>query len=185
MAESSLGGAVDLDYAPSGLTWRSRGRLTLAASGIPSVERLLGQLPGIDGTRRHEARIERDQLVRAEFTQLSAEHNHVDSFDRAAEVEQLTCSREPVTISRKMLRGNVTELRPRPLRQHEDGSGDGLRRRGPSLQSPLSADAWTRVCDHRGAPPFQTYINGSCCYLPRMSISMSHHARTAIMEAPL
>jgi hypothetical protein len=64
----------------------------------------------------------------------------------------------------------IAGLRRRPL--YEDSSGDDLRRRGPSLQSPLSADVWTRMCDHRGAPPFQTYINGSCWYLPRMSISM-------------
>jgi hypothetical protein len=31
-------------------------------------------------------------------------------------------------------------LRARHLRQHEDGSGDGLRWQGPALQSPLPAD---------------------------------------------
>src|SRR5262249_22122502 len=47
----------------------------------------------------------------------------------------------------------LTDRGARKVRSpRENGSGEGLRRRGPSLQAPLPADGWSRVCDDLCAP---------------------------------
>jgi hypothetical protein len=55
--------------------------------------------------------------------------------------------------------GEIRWWRSKGRALHEDGSGEGLRRRASSLQSPLSADVWSRMSDDLGAPPFLTYMN--------------------------